>query len=70
MTNVGGGDGGTRLAVAEGVVLCEVRVGETTNKGRDNSGRARELPPETWEEQDGTSGAYMGDGYRLPRVNF
>ena len=37
--NVGGDDGGARLAVAEGVVLREACVGETTNESRDNGGR-------------------------------
>ena len=51
--NVGGGDGGTRLTVAEGEVLREACVVETTSECRDNDGGARELPPEMWEEQDG-----------------
>ena len=56
MTNilyVGGGDGGARLTVAEGVVLREACVGETTSECRDDDGGARELPPEMWEERDG-----------------
>ena len=53
MTNVGGGDGGAQLTVAEGVVLREACVGKTTSECRDNDGGARELPPEAWEERDG-----------------
>ena len=52
MTNVGGGDEGARLAVAEGVVIREACVGATTKESRDNGGGARELPPEMWEERD------------------
>ena len=47
VTNVGGGDGGARLTVAE---AC---TGEATKECRDNDGGARELPPDTWEERDG-----------------
>ena len=36
VTKMGGGDGDTRLTVAEGVVLHEASVGETTNECRDN----------------------------------
>ena len=50
VTNAGGGDGGTRLTVAEGVVLREARVGETTSECCDDGG-ARELPPDTWEQR-------------------
>ena len=32
MTNIGGNDGGTRLAVAEGVVLRKACVAETTKE--------------------------------------
>ena len=46
MTDVGGGDGDARLAVAEGVVLREASIGETTNKSHDNRGGACELPAE------------------------
>ena len=53
LTNAGGGNGGTRLTVAEGVVLREACIGETTSECRDNDGGARELPPDTWEERDG-----------------
>ena len=53
MTDVGGGNGGARLAVAKGVVLREACVEETTNESRNNGGEGRELPPETWEERDG-----------------
>ena len=40
VTNAGGGDGGARLTVAEGVVLCEAYVGETTSECRNNDGGA------------------------------
>ena len=53
MMNVGGGDGGAQLTVAEGVVLREVCAGETTSECRDKDVGARELPPEAWEERDG-----------------
>ena len=53
MTNVGGGDGGAWLMVAEGVVLREACVGETTNESRNNDGGSRVLHSETWEERDG-----------------
>ena len=49
---VGGGDGGARLTVAEGVVLREGCVRDTTSKYGDD-GEARELPPDTWKERDG-----------------
>ena len=39
--------------VAEGVVLWEACVGETTSECRDNDGGACELSPDTWEERDG-----------------
>ena len=50
--NVGGGDGGTRLAVAEGVVLREACIEETTSECREYDRGARELPPEVCEERD------------------
>ena len=53
VTKMGGGDGGARLTVVEGVVLCEASVGETTNECGDNDEGTRELPPEAWEERDG-----------------
>ena len=43
VTKTGGGDGGAGLTVAEGVVLHEASVGETTSDYRDD-----ELPPEPW----------------------
>ena len=50
ITKTGGGDRGARLTVAEGVVLHEASVGETTNecRGNDRGGgvAARELAPE------------------------
>ena len=49
VTNIGGGDRGARLTVAEGVALREAFAGETTDC-RDNDGGARELPPDMWEE--------------------
>ena len=36
MTNIGGGDGGARLSVAERVVLREACVGKITSECRDN----------------------------------
>ena len=51
VTKTGGGNGGARLTVVEGVVLREVSVGETINECCDDG--AREMPPETWEERDG-----------------
>ena len=53
VTKTGGGDGGARLTVAEGVVLREASIGETTNECRDNNGGVHELPPKAWEERDG-----------------
>ena len=50
--NVGGGDGGARLTVVEGVTLREVSAGEVSNECSDDRG-ARKLPPEAWEERDG-----------------
>ena len=52
----GGRDGGARLTVAEGVVLCKVSVGENTNKCRENDGekggRVSCLPKRgRWEER-------------------
>ena len=46
-------DGGARLMVAEGVVLHEASIGETTNECRNKDGGAHELRPKTWEERDG-----------------
>ena len=54
MMNVGGGDGGARLTVAEGVNLRKVCSGEVTNECRDNDGGgAQKLPSEAWEVRDG-----------------
>ena len=56
VTKMGGGDGGARLTVAEGVVLCEASVGETTSECRDRG--AHERSPEAWEERDCGTSAY------------
>ena len=40
VTNEGGGDGDALLAEAEGVVLCEASVRETTNKAATAVGGA------------------------------
>ena len=53
VTNIGGGDGGARLTVAEGVVLRATFAGETPNEWHDSDGGARELQTDTWEERDG-----------------
>ena len=50
VTKTGGGDGGARRTVGEGVVLREACVGETTSECRDNDRGAHELNVETWEE--------------------
>ena len=49
MMSEGGGDGDVPLVVAEGVVLHEASVRETTNEAATAVGM-RELPPQTWEE--------------------
>ena len=48
LTNVGGGDRGTRLTVAEGVVLRATVAGETPNEWHNSDGGVRELPPDMW----------------------
>ena len=56
VTKTRGGDGGARLMVAEGVVLREASVGETTSECRESEGGGEgghELPPEGWKERDG-----------------
>ena len=53
VTNVLGGDGGTRLTVAERVDLRATCAGETTNEWRDSDGGMQELPSDTWKERDG-----------------
>ena len=60
VTNVGEGDVGARLTVAEGVTLREVSAGEVTSECRDSDRGARKLPPETWEERDSKTSAYCG----------
>ena len=54
VTNVGEGDGGARLTVAEGVGLRKTCTGGTTGECRYSvgGGGERQLPPDTWEERD------------------
>ena len=39
VTNIGGGNGGDRLTVAEGVALHETCTGKTTNESHDKGGQ-------------------------------
>ena len=48
--NVGEGDSGARLTVAERVALRETCVGEATEGCRDSEGGEQELPVNTWED--------------------
>ena len=68
VTNAGGGDRGARLTVAEGVVLREACVRETTSECRDKDGIAPKLPPDTWEERDCGTSAYCGTCYDVMRA--
>ena len=54
--NVGGGDGGTRLTVAEGAALREICARETTKECRDNDGEGGELPHDTVVRRSVTAG--------------
>ena len=61
--NIGGGDGGARLTVAEGVALREACTGEITNECRDNDrGHGSCLPTRgrSETERDCGTSAYCG----------
>ena len=74
--NVGGVNGGARLAVAEGVVLREACVGETTHERHDNNGGGvREQPSQRGRSETepgcGTtaySGIYSDEGGRSTKA--
>ena len=63
--NVGGGDGGAWLTVAEWVTLRKVCAGEIINERRDDDGGVRKLPPEmkSETERDCETSAYCGTYY-------
>ena len=64
VSNVGGGDGGTRLMVADGVALHEACTGEVTNECRhnDEGGHVSCLPTRgrSETEHDCVTSAYCG----------